>query len=69
MDIDAARLWLTILADNLLDNSYAVCIDDETHFKISAIQTILARHEKLEAGLAKLDNLRDQLGNVIAPLL
>lgn len=69
MDIDEARVWLETLAENLLDGNYTTASDPHAHRKLEALQIILARHEKLEAGLAKLDNLSDQLGNVIAPLL
>lgn len=69
MKLDHAREWLDVIEANFLDADYCVATDDQTHFKLAAIHRLRTRNKVLETALSKLDNLRDEIGKIIGPVL
>ena len=53
MDISDERFWLEVVIENLQDADYCPFVDDETMFKIAAIQTMIERNETLETALSE----------------
>ncbi len=66
METEEGDFWLDILETNLTDENYETAGDDETHFKLAAIQKLRRRHEELETMLTELGEFRRGLEKIIA---